>query len=174
VRRNEILRTRFVTVDGRPAMTVDPSGVDLALSELRSDQPPDRQIAAMAAAESLTPFDLTHQLVRARVLRLRPDEHVLFLTMHHLVIDAIGWRQLCEDLMTVYETCARGEPSPLGELPFQFADYAVWHRNRYCPEALTAAVEYWRRQLAGAKPRRYPRTREDLDPAQRRARTTGH
>jgi acyl-CoA synthetase (AMP-forming)/AMP-acid ligase II/acyl carrier protein len=152
VRRNEILRTRFVAVDGRPAMTVDPSGVDLALDELRGNEPHDRQIAAIAAADSLTPFDLRGQLVRARVLRLRVDEHILFLTMHHLLIDALGWQQLCEDLMTVYEAFARGEPSPLEELPFQFADYAAWHRKWCCPEALTARVEYWRRQLAGARP----------------------
>ena len=84
----------------------------------------------LASEEASRPFDLvTGPLLRATLLRLAPEDHVLLLTMHHIISDGWSMGILYRELSVLYEAFAKGEPSPLPELPIQYADFAVWQRE---------------------------------------------
>ncbi|HEV2727188.1 MAG TPA: amino acid adenylation domain-containing protein, partial [Solirubrobacterales bacterium] len=103
--------------------------------------------------EASRPFDLSAgPLVRARLLRLAEEEHVLLVTMHHIVSDGWSMTVLVGELTTLYAAYARGEESPLEELPVQYADYAVWQREYLRGEVLEKELSYWRAQLGGELP----------------------
>ncbi|MEV1178600.1 amino acid adenylation domain-containing protein, partial [Nonomuraea sp. NPDC049784] len=147
VERHEVLRTRLVAVDGVAHQVVDPpSGFGLEVVELDAEQ-----AEALMAADAVTPFDLaTGPLLRGRLIRLGLDEHVLSLTVHHVVSDEWSARVLRRDLMTLYQAFARGEASPLAPLPVQYADFAVWQREWLRGEVLEGQLGYWRERLEGA------------------------
>ncbi|AUX41120.1 hypothetical protein SOCE26_025250 [Sorangium cellulosum] len=154
VRRHEVLRTTFASVDGRPAQIVH-EAADLAvpLEELGALSTPDREEAARRRllAESSRPFDLARgPLLRAGLLRLAPEEHLLFVTMHHIVSDAWTSSVLNREISALYGAFAEGLPSPLPELPIQYVDYAVWQRRWLDGAVLDAALAYWEQRLAGA------------------------
>ncbi|HJX28022.1 MAG TPA: amino acid adenylation domain-containing protein, partial [Thermoanaerobaculia bacterium] len=97
------------------------------------------------------PFDLARgPLIRAGLLRLGPREHVVVVTMHHIVSDGWSIGVLLRELSILYDTFAAGRPSPLPELPVQYADFAVWQREWLTGEVLEAQLGYWREQLSGA------------------------
>src|SRR5688572_16286462 len=96
-------------------------------------------------------FDLSEgPLVNATVIKLAPDQHVFSLTMHHIV--SVGWSAdiLMRELTTLYAACAAGKPSPIPELPLQYADFAQWQREYLSGETLNKQLQYWRKQLDGA------------------------
>ena len=104
-----------------------------------------------AQAEAALPFSLSEgPLVRAVLLRMAPEDHVLLLTLHHIVGD--GWSNgiLFRELFALYGAFARGEASPLPELEIQYADFAAWQRERLSGEFLDAELAWWRERLAGA------------------------
>jgi acyl carrier protein len=154
VRRHETLRTTFVIQDGQPRQVVAPTlHLPLPLVD-RGDVPPDEQdarIHELALTETEQPFDLERgPLFRVRLLRLRPEEHVLLLTMHHIISD--GWSQGVQlrELMALYAAFAQGKPSPLPELPIQYADYALWQRQWLQSSKQEQQVAYWKAQLGYA------------------------
>jgi amino acid adenylation domain-containing protein len=166
VRRHEILRTNFQTVDGQPAQIVAPARpVALTLTDLGALAPHERAAAAqrLAFTEGRRAFNLAHDpLLRARLLRLSADEHVLLLTSHHIISDGWSLGVFLRELAALYEAARSGRPAPLAELPIQYGDYAVWQRDALQGEALRAHLDYWRRQLAGERtllqlPFDYPR-----------------
>ncbi|HWS55378.1 MAG TPA: condensation domain-containing protein, partial [Pyrinomonadaceae bacterium] len=113
----------------------------------------EAEAARLAAEEARRPFDLSRgPLLRASLLRLSEGEHVLLLTMHHIASDAWSLGVLIREAAALYEAFAAGKPSPLAELPVQYADYAVWQRRHLSGERLEAQLAYWRRQLAGLPP----------------------
>jgi amino acid adenylation domain-containing protein len=165
VRRHEVLRTTFAVVDGAPAQVVNPAApVPLPLEDLSALPPADREHEAgrRAAEEAATPFSLARgPLLRARLLRLAADEHVLLLTLHHAVTDGWSMMLLQRELSTLYAAFAAGRPSPLPEPALQYADFAHWQRTRLAP-ALDAQQAYWTARMAGALavldlPSDYPR-----------------
>ncbi|HSF41540.1 MAG TPA: amino acid adenylation domain-containing protein, partial [Thermoanaerobaculia bacterium] len=157
VRRHEALRTVFASVEGSPVQVIQPAApfamplVDLAgLPESRREA----LALALAGEEAGRPFDLTHgPLLRGALLRLSKGDHVSLLTLHHIASD--GWSQaiLVRELTALYAAYAEGRPSPLSELPVQYADFAAWQLSWLQGEALDNEVSYWRRQLAGLPPR---------------------
>ncbi|HXU46271.1 MAG TPA: amino acid adenylation domain-containing protein [Thermoanaerobaculia bacterium] len=155
LRRHEMLRTTFPDRRGRPVQVVGPPWripaplADLsALPEARREREQARRV--MAAA--LQPFDLaTGPLLRLELARLAPRELALAFVVHHVASDAWSAGVLTRELLALYRAARDGEPSPLPELPFQYADYAAWQRS-WPAEALDAEVAYWRGQLAGAPP----------------------
>jgi amino acid adenylation domain-containing protein len=170
VARHESLRTRFAVVDAEPAQLVEPPGrLVLPVADLASLPGPAREAEAgrLAAAEGRTPFDLGRgPLFRARLLRLAPEEHLLLVTLHHIVSDGWSIGVLLRELSVLYRAFAAGEPSPLPELPIQYGDYAVWQREELAGEALDEQVAFWRAELEGAPPatqlpvdRPHPRSR---------------
>jgi condensation domain-containing protein len=150
------LRTTFSAVEGVPAQIISaPAAVPISREDLSGLPETEREAEALrlATAEAQRPFDLVEgPLVRAALLRLGAEEHVLLLTMHHIVSDGWSMGVLVRELAALYEAFRRGEPSPLGELPVQYADYAVWQREWLSGEVLEEQLDYWRRQLAGAPP----------------------
>ncbi|HEY2292123.1 MAG TPA: amino acid adenylation domain-containing protein, partial [Thermoanaerobaculia bacterium] len=163
VRRHEALRTTFVladgTADGQPRQRVAPHlHLDLPLIDLRALPPALREPASrgLAAEWGEQPFDLAAgPLLRAALLRLgdeegEEEEHAVLLSMHHIVTDGWSLQVLLRELTSLYATGVAGRPSPLPELPVQYADFAVWQRRWLSGEALAGQLSYWRRQLGGA------------------------
>jgi amino acid adenylation domain-containing protein len=153
VRRHESLRTSFRVTDGQPEQVIeDEAAVELPLLDLSALPEARREEEArrVVAEEYARPFSLRRGgLWRASLLRLGPAEHVLSLTMHHIVSDDWSVTVLAGELGALYEAFTRGEASPLGELPVQYADYAHWQRQWLRGEELERQFDYWSRQLAG-------------------------
>ena len=154
VRRHEVLRTRIESVDGTPVQVVMPAeAVDLPLVDLRAIADEERAafVRRMAVEEGQRVFDLSQgRLLRHTLLRLGAEEHVLLLTMHHIVSDGWSMEILTREVSTLYAAYASGQESPLAELPIQYADYAVWQREWLQGEVLEEQLGYWRKQLADA------------------------
>ncbi|HEY3871110.1 MAG TPA: amino acid adenylation domain-containing protein [Actinocrinis sp.] len=163
VRRHEVLRTTFPDEGGVPVQRIGPPRpVDLPLLDL-TGLPPARQPAAVDRhrdAEAATPFDLARDLLlRARLLRLAPDHHVLLLTMHHIASDGWTLGVLFRELDVLYRAFRYGAPSPLAELDVQYADYAVWQSGWLSGGRLDSQLAYWRSRLEDAPVLELPRDR---------------
>jgi amino acid adenylation domain-containing protein len=156
VRRHEILHTLYDDSGGETLQVVTPGTVPAApLVELGGLPEARRrgELRRLAAAEERRAFDLRRQLpLRAVIPRLGPQEHALLLTVHHIASD--GWSQgvLLSELGALYEAFAGGRPSPLPELPVQYADFALWQRRSLREGRLRGQLEYWRGRLAPAGP----------------------
>ncbi|HET8841971.1 MAG TPA: amino acid adenylation domain-containing protein, partial [Ktedonobacteraceae bacterium] len=156
VRRHEILRTTFPEQEGAPLQVIHPAnGFPLPHLDLSEwpDQKSEVEIQRLAEAEAERPFDLERgPLLRGWLLRLGPQEHVLLLTMHHIVSD--GWSNavIVGELTTLYGAYHAGRPSPLPELPIQYADFAAWQRQWLRDEVLEAHLRYWKEQLGEVIP----------------------
>jgi amino acid adenylation domain-containing protein len=155
VRRHETLRTRFVAVHGEPQQVVD-EHVDLHLvvldlTLLPAAEQREAEGMRLAREEAQTPFDLKQApLFRAKLLRLGPRDHVLLFTMHHIVSDGWSVGVLIEEVSVLYEAFRAGKPSPLSELPIQYADYSVWQQKWLQDGGLEEQLAYWKRQLHGS------------------------
>jgi hypothetical protein len=156
VQRHEALRTTFAAVAGRPVQVVAPHmSLPLRRVDLRA-LPPGPQAATArqhSLQEAQQPFDLTAgPLLRATVLHLDDAEHVLLLTMHHIISDGWSLGVLLHDLGAFYTATVRGQEPDLAPLALQYADYALWQRRWLQGSALAEQLAYWRAQLAGAPP----------------------
>ena len=154
--RHESLRTVFRLSDGQPLQLILPAAqCPLPLLDLSALPPHVRQqeVTRLAQQQARRPFDLsTGPLLRLLLLRLAEDEHVLLLTMHHIISDGWSMGVLVREVMALYEaelggTSASAELAPL---PIQYADYAHWQREWLTGERLGEQLSYWREQLAGA------------------------
>ncbi|WP_249044250.1 non-ribosomal peptide synthase/polyketide synthase [Crossiella equi] len=153
--RHESLRTTFEEVDGRGAQIVHPEQ-DLALATATVTED---GLAGLLAAEYARPFDLRRgPLFRATLIRVGAD-HVLLLAAHHIVIDGWSMGVLGEELATRYAAALTGTAPELPALPIQYADFAVWQRNRLSGEALDKQLAYWTDNLAGLQPLALPTDR---------------
>ncbi|HEX8319750.1 amino acid adenylation domain-containing protein [Longimicrobium sp.] len=154
VRRHEALRTTFAEVDGSPVQVIPPfGGFALPVEDLSGLGEADRETAARrrAGEEARRAFDLAAgPLFRAVLLRLDAEDHLLLVSMHHIVSDGWSMGVLLRELSALYEAYRDGRESPLPKLPVQYADYAVWQREQLAGEALDRQLSYWRERLAGA------------------------
>jgi amino acid adenylation domain-containing protein len=154
VRRHEALRTTFAERDGTPVQVIHPPfPLELPVDGLHGVPAGRREAEALerAAAEAARPFDLAAgPLFRARLLRLDGEDHVLVMSMHHVVADGWSLGVLFQEISALYGAFAAGAQSPLGEPPLQYADYAEWQRERMETGALDGALDWWRGELAGA------------------------
>ncbi len=153
-RRHEVLRTVFLEIDGEPRQIVLPF-VPAALPVIDLTTLPEAEREAAARrwleTEAVRPFDLElGPLMRASLLRLREDEHALFLNLHHIVADGWSMDVLTDELGALYPSLLRGLPSPLPELPVQFGDYALWQREWLADGTVAREADWWREELAGA------------------------
>ena len=155
-RRHEILRTTIITVDGQPRQVIgEPRGIKVDLTDLRGESPDKKEETARALSrnEAEGRFDLAQgPLLRARLLRWADDEHILLLTMHHIISDGWSFGVLGREIEAVYESAIRGEKCPLPDLSLQYADYACWERQWLQGQALKDQLEYWRNNLSGELP----------------------
>ncbi|HKP10462.1 MAG TPA: amino acid adenylation domain-containing protein, partial [Blastocatellia bacterium] len=152
VRRHEVLRTTFSAIDGRPVQVVASSlNVPLRLTDLAHKAEATEEALRLATQEINQPFDLSRgPLVRARILRLDADEHVLVVAMHHIVADSWSFGVFNQELLALYDAYTAGRTSPLAELSIQYADYAVWQREWLSGDLLEAKLSHWKHLLAGA------------------------
>ncbi|HLL48773.1 MAG TPA: condensation domain-containing protein, partial [Longimicrobiaceae bacterium] len=156
VRRHEALRTVFRAAGGEPVQVVLPAApfvlpvVDLGgLPERAREAEARRQ----ARADGARPFDLARgPLLRTALLRAGEGEADLLVCLHHIVSDGWSAGVFFGELSALYPAFAAGAPSPLAELPVQYADYAVWQRAQLSEEALESRLGYWRERLRGAPP----------------------
>ncbi|MFF3786214.1 amino acid adenylation domain-containing protein [Streptomyces sp. NPDC001933] len=152
VARHEALRSTFPSVGGRPRQVVDEA---FALPWSVVDMPgADRQaLIARAEQETRAPFDLAKgPLVRACLLRVAPQDHVLVLTIHHAVFDGWSLGILLRELAECFAARTEGRGPKLPELPVQYGDYAVWQREWLADGVLEDLADYWRETLEGAPP----------------------
>ncbi|MEP7126667.1 MAG: amino acid adenylation domain-containing protein, partial [Byssovorax sp.] len=154
VRRHEVLRTTFATVDGRSLQVVhDHAELPLPITDLSAISPADRDetVRRAIAAEMARPFDLAHgPVIRARLLALADDDHVLVLITHHIVADAWTRGILNREIAALYAAFVVGGTPTLPELPIQYADYAAWQRAWMSGPTLDAQLAYWKQRLDGA------------------------
>ena len=154
IRRHESLRTTFALVDDSPVQHISASSaVPLTVIDLSALPESKRETEARLLAEFETqrPFDLSSgPLLRTFLIKLGEQEHIALLTMHHIISDGWSMGVLVSEVVALYEAYAKGEESPLPELSVQYADYAVWQRERLQGEFLEEALSYWREQLTGA------------------------
>ncbi|MBD0265059.1 MAG: TauD/TfdA family dioxygenase, partial [Tolypothrix sp. Co-bin9] len=147
------LRTSFVAVEGQPMQAIVPNlDLSLPIVDLQALEALEQatQVQKLAIEEELTPFDLTCcPLLRVKLLRLHETEHILLLTMHHIISDGWSMGVLVQELVTLYEAFSNGKPNPLPPLPIQYADFAVWQRQLLQGEVLESQLTYWKKQLLG-------------------------
>ncbi len=166
VARHEVLRTSFDVVDGRPLQVIHQSvEVDLPVVDARGL--PGFDLQRDLEQEARRPFELPRApLLRARLLQLGPREHVLQLTVHHIVCDGWSMSVLARELVRLYTASSVGEVEPLQPMPIQYADYAEWQHEWLQTEEPKRQLEYWRRHLAGidvlALPADHPRPPEQM------------
>jgi amino acid adenylation domain-containing protein/non-ribosomal peptide synthase protein (TIGR01720 family) len=156
VRRHEVLRTRFGMADDQPVQIVEPAGrLPLPVSDLSALAPAaqESEVQRQARAEVQRPFDLTSgSLLRVRLLRLGPTEHVMFLTIHHIICDTWSIHILIREIGALYQAFTHGRRSPLADLAIQYADFALWQRQWLKGEVLDQQLSYWRAQVGGQIP----------------------
>ena len=156
VARHEALRTTFHETGGEPVQMVGPPRpVEVTVVDV-SALPGDARGAALdahLAEEARRPFDLTCDLMlRAFVARLGEREHALLLVLHHIASDGWSMSVLIDELGTHYAAALTGDIATLPPLPVQYADHAVWQRERLAGQRLDDEIGYWRQRLAGAPP----------------------
>ncbi|MFE7482625.1 amino acid adenylation domain-containing protein [Streptomyces sp. NPDC057552] len=163
VDRHEALRTVFRAEQGSPRQLVRPPGAPFPLIRADLSELPDdvreQRLHALAAEDGSHRFDLERgPLLRARLIRLADDAHVLTLCLHHIVTDGRSAGIMLHDLAALYRARLDGTPADLPALPVQFADYAVWQRRRWEADG-ERQLAYWQRQLAGLEPLELPTDR---------------
>jgi amino acid adenylation domain-containing protein len=154
VQRHETLRTTFTSVNGQPIQVIDPT-LTLKLAVVGLQEYPitkqEAEVLRLAVQEAQLLFNLAQgPLLRATLLHLSEQQYVLLFTMHHIVSDGWSIGLLIKEVTALYEAFRKGKPSPLSELPIQYADFAVWQRQWLQGEVLKSQISYWRKQLEDA------------------------
>jgi amino acid adenylation domain-containing protein/non-ribosomal peptide synthase protein (TIGR01720 family) len=153
VRRHEVLRTCFPLREGSPVQQIDTTPrLDLMLTDLSGLEHIQREelLTALIAKEAELSFDLARPpLIRARVLRLAGDEHLLLVTMHHIISDGWSMQVMIRELADLYSAYQAGATSPMAELDTQYADFALWQRDWLTGQVLDTQIQYWKTHLAG-------------------------
>ncbi len=154
-RRHEVLRTTFGEEEGRPVQIVSPAApFDVQLENLQDvpqAQIPER-VQQIATHQTLRPFNLTKdQLFRATLIQLGKEESFLIITMHHIITDRWSLGILAREIRSLYRAYSEDSPSPLPELPIQYADFAYSQRKWLEGDVLESQLNYWKQKLAGVQ-----------------------
>jgi amino acid adenylation domain-containing protein len=154
VRRHEVLRTTYQMRSGQPAQVISPAtGVSIAWRDLTAmtAENRERKLRDAIIAEARKPFALESDLMlRATLLKLAPEEHMLLVTTHHIAADGWSVEVLWKEIASLYGAFLHGSSSPLPDLPIQYADFALWQHDWLKGETLETQLAYWRKQLQGA------------------------
>ncbi|MFE9795702.1 amino acid adenylation domain-containing protein [Streptomyces goshikiensis] len=156
VARHEVLRTTFEAPDGRPVQRVSPERlIPLPTHDLRDLPQAEREAETrrLSEAEAVAPFDLARDaLLRTTLLRTDENEHVLLLTLHHIVADGWSVSILGSELAAFYGALAQERPADLPELKLQYSDFSAWHAEWLGSEACAQQLARWRERLGGELP----------------------
>ena len=153
IERHEVLRTTFAHIDGQPQQLIVADVSFLLpledLSHVVADEQPS-VVKQILQTEAERPFSLTQApLLRTKLLRLNPEEHILLLNMHHIISDGWSMGILVKEIAALYQAFAKGQPSPLSDLPIQYADFAAWQRQWLQGDTLERQLGYWQDHLSG-------------------------
>jgi amino acid adenylation domain-containing protein/non-ribosomal peptide synthase protein (TIGR01720 family) len=153
VRRQEILRVYFKIEDGNPVQRlVTDKNLTLAVSDLSDLDPAEREqkVRNLATKEARKSFNLSRwPLLRVTLLRLAPKEHVLLLTIHHIIADGWSIGVMIREVAANYTALTSGKVFKMTEMPIQYADFAAWQRHWLQGEVLKEQLDYWKSQLDG-------------------------
>jgi amino acid adenylation domain-containing protein len=156
VRRHESLRTTFEMVEGQPVQVIAPVlSLTLPVVNLHELSKADQktEVQRLATELSQRPFDLVQEpLLRWTLLQIGEQEYVLLFHIHHIVFDGWSWDIVIRELVALYDAFSTGKPSPLPELPIQYADFALWQRQWLQGAVLETQLAYWRTQLGNHPP----------------------
>jgi amino acid adenylation domain-containing protein len=156
IRRHETLCTTFKTENGSPIQVIgQPDTAHLPLVDLHDLKEREREAAmrSTVSKEAWRPFDLAHgPLLRMILLRMDLQDHVFLFVIHHIVSDTWSTNVLIGELAKLYGAFATGQPSPLPELPIQYADFALWQRQWLTGELLESHLDYWKQRIGTAPP----------------------
>ena len=156
VTRHEALRTTFAVVHATPVQVVaEQWSVQVPVIDLTAEPETEREMQSqqLLQQEIHRTFDLSRDLMlRVLLLRLRAEEHILLLTMHHIASDGWSMGVLFRELAVLYDACSTGRASPLPALPIHYADFTVWQQQWLQGEVLATQLAYWQQQLTGAPP----------------------
>ena len=151
INRHEVLRTTFAQADGTPVQVITPElSLSLSRIDLRSvpEDVREGKVEQLAAEEAQRPFNLARgPLLRAVLLQLSGQEHVLLVTVHHIVADGWSIGILIREMALLYEAFITGKDSPLPCLPIQYADYTFWQQEFLSGEILQDQLAYWEQKL---------------------------
>ncbi|MHC5762542.1 amino acid adenylation domain-containing protein [Nostoc sp.] len=149
IRRHETLRTTFTTANGQPVQIIADS-LKLSLSVINIELQSNVAVQKLLTQESQRPFDLTHgPLLRAKLLRLAQQEHILLLEMHHIISDGWSTEVFLQEIGLLYQAFLTRSASPLAEISIQYKDFAHWQRQWLEGEILQTQLSYWKQQLEG-------------------------
>jgi len=171
LRRHEALRTTYAVTEGKSSQIIhSPAPFDLPTVDLRTFDPEYREtrLADLMRIEIRRPFDLGEDPpIRGILFRLDERDYLLLFTVHHIAVDAWSKGIFYQELAALYEAFGDGKPSPLAELPVQYADFSGWQRRTLQGELRDLLLNYWRRQLDGLQPLQLPRDRRPEMPTHR-------
>ncbi|BAY10177.1 non-ribosomal peptide synthetase [Calothrix sp. NIES-2098] len=149
--RHEILRTNFIVEQGQPIQVISTSlNLELPIIDISNLLDNERQQTAeiLAKQEAEKPFNLdTEPLLRVTLLRLSETEHVLLFTMHHIISDGWSMAVLIKEIVALYQAFSANQPSPLSEIPIQYADFAIWQHQWLQEQVLDKLLSYWQQQI---------------------------
>jgi amino acid adenylation domain-containing protein len=161
VRRHEALRTCYLRIDGRPVQKIAaPDSIRVPVVDLQAklqglpEAAREQELATLALAYARDPFDLGKApLLRARLLRVAPDEHVLLLNVHHIAFDWWSFGVFEKELAALYDAfCGGAKDSPLPDLLVQYVDFTAWQQEQLQGEVLQHHLDYWQDKLSGELP----------------------
>ncbi|MCP4560461.1 MAG: non-ribosomal peptide synthetase, partial [Bosea sp.] len=154
VRRHEVLRTSYLSVEGRPVQSIAArAAIAFPLIDFSRLDAVDREPHALRAANAAArrSFRLSEgPLLRALLMRLDREQHMLALVLHHIITDMWARDLVIRELWTIYDDFAQGRPSSLPEPEIQYADFTLWQRSWLHGELLDHQLAYWLRELEGA------------------------
>ncbi|MFC7277323.1 amino acid adenylation domain-containing protein [Paractinoplanes rhizophilus] len=162
VQRHEIMRTRYLAENGVPYQVIDeaPDEVPMRLIDLSGQDDREQRMLELVRAEARRPFDLgTDPSLRASLVRLGADDHVVMLGLHHITTDGWSTGILAAELVRLYLAFAAGAPDPLPELAVQYADYACWQREMLTGDEKDKHLAYWTQRLHDAPELDFPSDR---------------
>ena len=153
VERQESLRTHFEEIDGEPYQVIQEDvRITIPLEDLSGLEEQTRNERVMRALkqEGTEPFDLSRApLLRVKLLKLSPREHVCLETMHHITSDGWSWGVFHRELITIYDAYRQEHKNPLEPLTVQYADFTLCHRKWLESGVLAEGLKYWKEQLHG-------------------------
>jgi amino acid adenylation domain-containing protein len=154
IRRHEALRTTFRSVEEQPSQLIAPTlEVSMPVEDLSmlSEAERESRVQPLITREAQQPFDIARgPLIRLLLLRLSENDHVLVVTMHHIISDGWSVGIIIREMAALYDAFRSGKPSPLSDLSIQYADFAYWQRQWLQEEVLQKQLDYWRKQLDGS------------------------
>ncbi|MER5357277.1 condensation domain-containing protein [Streptomyces sp. NPDC002785] len=161
--RHEVLRSRIVVVDDIPYQVTEPVDTFVPTLTDLADLPvaqAEEQAHELVVQDAATPFDLSAApMLRARLIRIAADDHLLLLVIHHIAADGWSVSVLWQEFSAAYRAAVSGRPAGLPELPLQYEDFADWQRKHLTGTTLREQLDYWRERLAGQGSSSFPTDR---------------